>query len=335
MKVKKSEFLSILEKVKSGTASGILMESMSYFFFSGTDVVSYNDIISVKYPFKTDFSLFISALDSIKLLQKMDSEYVSLNEKNGSLVIYNEKTKAELSGISDDEILSRISAVSKSLENAKWNKLPVNFCQSILLCSYSVSKQESDGTLTCVCVNGNDCISSDNDRISNAKLDSSVPRMFIKASEIKNLVNIKPIEFFESKSWIHFRNGEKCVFSIKKIIGEFPDFLQFFDLEGEEFNLPKEAITGIDIALLFANKSDPMVRVKITKSKMFITVNSEGKKVVHRSSLTYTGKDITFNINPSFLKQMMEYNTSLIISDKKISLNTDDGFQMITALYNE
>jgi len=334
MKIDVENMLGIITKIKAGTTKSEYLEGMSHVFFSGTDIISYNDKISIQYPFKTDFSAFVEADKLHKLLSKLKTGTLNIEEIDDKLTISCKTTKVKLSTIEDNEVSNRISSVSESLKTAKWKKLPDDFSPNILLCSYTASKQESDGTLTCVYVNGDVCVASDNNRISCATIGSEIDDMFIKATEIKNLVNTNPISYFSAKSWLHFKNADGCIFSIRKVTGTFPDFLQFFEFDGVEVTLPREIITGIDIASIFADVIDPIINLKIKNGVLFLSTKSDGKGAIHRVKIDYSGKEISLNINPNFLKEMMSHASSITISEDKVKLETDSGFRMITALYS-
>jgi len=334
MKIKKKTLLNALEKVKPGIAKTDFVESMSYFFFSGTDVITYNDKISIQHPFKTDFSLFVKAQDLYKLIFKLTADTIIIAEKNDKLNIKSKSIQANLSTIHDDEVNERIKNVSKSLKKAKWKKLPDNFITNMNLCYFTASTQESEGTLTCIHVNGVDCVSSDNNRVSHAVLSEKMDEIFVKATEVKNLSMINPIKYATTKAWLHFKNKEGCIFSIRKIDGEFPDFIQFFNFEGVPISLPKEILEGINISSVFVDEIDPSINFKISKGCCDVSVKSDAGSVKHRSKIEYKGKEIKFVINPEFLKQMMTHSSNITLTDDKAKLETtDNNFSLLTSLY--
>lgn len=331
MKTAKKELLKVLESVKPGIASRGVVESMAYFLFSGTDIITYNDKISIQHPFKTDFNLFVKADDLYKMMTKLSVDDVALAEKDGKLHVQCETMQADLATIEDDEISARIANVDKSLKTAKFLPLPDNFCESVSLCSFIASKQESYQTLTCVHVTGENCISSDNMRIAHATMDGKVTPMFIEASEVRSLIAINPTEYAISKAWLHFRNEDKCIFSIRKVNGDFPDFVQFFDFKGTEIKLPKSLIEGMDIASVFTDDLAPQTEINISKGVCIISVKSDSGTIKYRSKIDYSGSDIVFRINPDFLKEMMAHTSSIIVHKDKVRLETDN-FALVTAL---
>ena len=330
--MKTKELLNVLEKVKPGISSKNTNESMSYFYFSGKDVITYNDKISIQHPFQTEFSLFVNANDFYKLISKISTDEIDVVEKNEKLNITAKTVRSSLSTIHDDEISKRIENLGDLLKEAKWNKLSDNFCNCLSLCFATASTQESAGTLTCVYVKDNICVSSDNSRVSYVTLDSPLEEMFIQASEIKNLIAIEPKEYAISKSWLHFRNEDGCVFSIRKIEGSFPDFIQFFEFEGIQINFPKDILEGINIASILVDANDKVINIKIAKNFLILSAKSDGGQILHRSKIDYDDKEINFAINPEFIKEMMKHSTSIFVGKDKAKL-TSDNFSMLTAFY--
>jgi DNA polymerase III sliding clamp (beta) subunit (PCNA family) len=328
----RKELQSILESVKSGIASKDIVESMTYFFFSGKEIVTYNDKISIQHPLSTDFSLFVKANDLMKIVSKSSAEEIIMKEDSGKLKIKIGKAQGTLATITDEEVSTRISNVQKSLSTTKWKDLPENFIACILLCAFSASESESDQTLTCINIKGHSCSSTDNRRISNAILTSEIEDMLLKASEVNNLKGIAPTQYSVAKSWIHFRNEDNCVFSIRKVSGEFPDVLPHFDFEGSEITLPKDILEGLDITSIFADDSSPSVEILISANICTIRVSSDAGKISHKSKIKYKGEDISFRINPEFLKEMMKHSTTLTVCDTKIKLETEN-FATVTALF--
>ncbi|MDP8268191.1 MAG: hypothetical protein P9L97_05630 [Candidatus Tenebribacter davisii] len=330
--MKTKELLSVLNKVKPGIAAKNIIESMTYFYFSGTNIITYNDKISIQHQLQTDFALFVKAQDLYNLVSKITTKDIDLVEKDGKLNISCKTMKAKLSTINDSEIKIRIDEISTLIEKAKWKPLSENFSESVKVCVYTASKQDSDGTLTCIYVNGKNCISSDNARISHSILKSDMDEMFIKASEVQSLINTNPTEYAISNSWLHFKNEEGCIFSIRKVSGEYPDFLQFFEFEGEKVELSKGVLEGIDLTSVLVDDSDPAIKFKISNNSTLLSIKSDGGTVTHRSKIKYDGKDIEFTINPEFLKEMMRHSSTIILGKDKAKLKTEN-FSLLTTLY--
>jgi len=328
----RKNLLTALTQILPGVDKKKTVESLSYFYLSRQHIISYNNKISIRFPLQTDFSAFIKANDLFNLVSKASADEVLMKKDGDKVKIKIGKVQGTLATIEDEEFTVRLQNVSESLEGVKWMKLPDTFEECVLLCAFAASKSESEGTLTCVRISGVDATATDNSRIAHAKMSSEMKPLFLKASEVKSLLGINPTHYAGSKAWLHFKNEDGCVFSIRKVKGEFPDCLPMFDFEGTEVTIPKEVLEGVDIASIFIDDSTPSISINISANKCVVTVESEAGNIKHSSDINYKGKEINFKINPDFFNEMMKHSTTLIVSDDKAKLSTEN-FSLVVCLY--
>jgi len=323
----------VLEKVKPGTLKGSSSNAACY-LFTGTDVITYNDKIAVQHPLLTNFSLFVDAKDTYKIISKVSAEEIKLSESKGKLNIKCKNLNTNLAAVHNDEVLDRMTIVQKSLEKIEYTRLPDNFCEIISACAPTASTQENDQTLTCLSINKNTCIASNNQKIVGALFSTEInDSMLLQASEVKNLNSITPIEYSVTEAWMHFKNVDGCIFSLRKIEGEFPDFSKYFEVMGTDVEFPKQTLEGLDLASILADPQDPVVNVKVASSFCYITAKSDSGAVNHRAKINYKGKEIRFKVHPQFFKEMLTHSTTLTVGKTRLKLNINDGdFILITAL---
>lgn len=327
----REHLLNVLKRVKPGVASKDIVESMTYVFFSGTNAVTYNDKISIQHPLKTGFTTFVKADSLYGVVSKSTAQEIDLNMKGDTLNIKSKGLNVRLATIEDDEFLKRTELVSKSLSKAKWKALPNNFMDCVELCSFAAASMESEYTLSCVKVDGKECVASDNQRIAIATLDGKMEEMFLKATEIKNLTSTQPTYYYQSKAWVHFKNEEDCIFSIRKVKGLFPDFAEFAKFKGTKIKLPISILEGAEIASVFKDEEKPSVTISIDEGSILVSIKSASGGSKHKSKLKYSGPPLTFTINPDFLKEMMNHSTTIIVKDDKAKLTTEN-FTLVTSL---
>ncbi|MCP4373937.1 MAG: hypothetical protein GY797_38410 [Deltaproteobacteria bacterium] len=331
----RKKLLDVLKKVKPGIADKDIVESMTYFYFSGKEVVTYNDKISILHPLETEFNLFVKADDLYKIVSLSKAEKLKIVENGTQLNIRSAQMNVNLTTIIDEEIVDRIGLIEKSLKDVKWKKLPSNFMESATLCSFAAAKIEAESTLSCVYIKGEKIMAFNNDQFASATLKGKVSEMFLKASQLSNLVSIEPELYVVTKAWLHFKSEDGCVFSIRRIDGDFPekDMEGALDFEGRSVDLSTDILEGADIASIFVDTMEPVISVKITKGKCIVSVTSEGGGSQHRSKLVYEGPDIEFNLNPDFLREMLAHSTTITVDDDstKAKLSTEN-FTMMTSL---
>jgi DNA polymerase III sliding clamp (beta) subunit (PCNA family) len=266
------------------------------------------------------------------LITKITAQDLNIIQKDDKLLIKTKKSQVTLVTINDQEFTSRVKAIKESLTDIAWGKLPTNFMKSIQLCSFAASTSETEQTLSCVYIKGDLCLASDNQRIARAHLIEPLPdEILLKAAEIKNLSAINPTDYSITKTWLHFKNDDGCIFSIRRIKGEYPDFNSILDFTGTEVDIPKNLIEGTDLASVFLDADRPSVTVSLDNNFCIVSVRSEQGSMKYRSKLNYKGEPITFEINPHFLEQMLLYSTKMIIDKDKAKLETEN-FTLCTVL---
>ena len=332
--MQRKEIEKALKAVKPGVASKDIVESMTYFFLTGTHIISYNDKISIQHPLKTGIKAFVKAEALMRVVFACTAMEMDMVMKEDTLNIKAKRLNVKLATIEDPEFLTRTDLIAKSLKKAKWKPLPNNFMDSIELCSFVAASMESEYTLSCVKVEGKDCVASDNQRIAMATLDSEMDLMYLKANEVKHITAIQPAYYYIAKAWVHFKSEDDCIFSIRKVDGSFPDFSQFVKFKGDKVSLPKTILEGTEIASIFSDTDKPLIDVTISEGACIVSVKSVGGSSKFKSKIKYKGPDLKFTINPDFLSEMMKHSTDLIIAKDKIRLTTEN-FTLVTSLVDE
>ena len=330
--IQRKSLLDALNAVRPGVANKDIVESMTYFYFSGTHVISYNDIISIQYPLKTEFSTFVKADEIFKVVSKLKTDQISFELKDSILVVKAKDIQSKFATINDEDISARVKAIKESVDKCKFRNLPENFNEVAKLCAFVASKNESEETLTSIHIKGSSISSTDNVRIAIAKLSENMPDMLLKASEVKNLIGIDPVSYSVDNSWLHFKNEIGCIFSIRKVKGSYPDVSQFTSFEGVNISLPKSILNGLDIASVFVDVTDPAVQISLKKGYCRIFKEGEGGEVDYRKKISYEGSEVNFIINPAFLIEMLAHSTDITIAEDKARLTSGD-FTLVTALY--
>lgn len=283
---------------------------------------------------ETEFSAFVNANDLFKFVSKLQHDRLSMSIRKNKLYVKTLNIQTEFATIEDERVTKRIANVQKAIDSVgKFVDLPDDFAESVSLCSYVCSKNEQGQiTLTSVYVNGKSVTASDNARIAYATLKSELPEMLIKASEIKNLLEINPISVALTDSWLHFKGKSDCIFSIRRIKGQYPDFTSFINFKGTKVNLPKEVLTGIELADIFTDDQHPTIDIKIANDTCLIKKSSANGRIQYKNKMNYKGKPLEFSINPTFLAEMLNHNTEIILGDNKTKLNSGN-FTLVTAMF--
>jgi len=332
----RDKLLSIVTAIKSGTSVNGQEDSMGYFYFSGKNIISYNGIVAYKVPLKTPFSTFIRANDLFNLLSKTKPGKILFKQSSGGVKFKTKHINADLATIEDKDYISKIKIIQKSSGGKDWTKIPDNFVDIIGMCEKIHVSTEVESVLSCASINKKTCISSDNQRVVKGKFTSSMDDMLLQCSEIGKLRDHKPVLYSISKAFLHFKNEEGWLFSIRKKVGKFPSFDAIFDFKGTKFELPSELTEGIDAATIFVDSFQPFINLSLEENKCILSIKSQYGKIKYNSKIKYKGKEISFGVNPEFLKSMLKHSTTLLVDKDKTKLRLETKeYSMITALYSE
>lgn len=324
--------LKALDEVKPGIATKGDTDAMTYFYFTGTHVVTYNKVISIQHPLKTNFTAFVKASDFYNFVTRVTSDDIQTNLEGAKLKLKSGKVNATLLTITDKEVTDRIHGISKQISSLKWFRLPENFGECLNLCKFAASTNEASLTLTCLNLDGVNCLAADNSRAAYTKFDKPIKKMLVKASEVRSLLAIKPTGYSMNKSWIFFRNKSGCTFAIRSVKGDFPDFMPYFDFEGTKITIPEELLEGIDIASIFIDVDSPKININISDNSCIISAKSTNGSMDYPIKITYKGDPFNFSIDPRFLEEMMKHSTDISIFENRAKISSGD-FQMVISLF--
>lgn len=343
MKVQRKVLLEILNKIRPGVATKDQIEGGTHFIFEGDRIFTFNDQISISSPSPINLNCSVPSQELHTLLNKLTDEEIDLELKDGNLKITAQKTKASLFVLNETESLKLIRSLDLETLNL-WFTLPKDFLDGISLCMFSVSKDTTLGWMSCVCVSEDMIFSTDDVRITKFKMCEKIENaFFLPLSSIKHLINFIPIKYCLRDGWVHFCGENNTIFSIRMLDLAQPEenIENFFSIEGVKLFLPEneEFKRAIDRAGIIEDKElefDRKVYIEIKGENVIIKSQKEGVGWIEEKIVLSSydeNLDISFRINPSFLKVVMEIMPSLtmVVGENKCLL-TSANFQHILAL---
>jgi len=183
MEVNREKFLQTLLAVKPGLAAKEIMPQSTSFIIKDGRIRTYNDEISVSYPFKSDFKAAVPAEKLISYVTKSKSETLTLELDDSELMISGGRSSAGIPV--DPKIRLDISEIG---EPEKWHPVPENLIKALDFCSFSASSDMTQQILTCINVKGSYAESADDNRMTRYKLSSKMPDpILIPAATVPNL----------------------------------------------------------------------------------------------------------------------------------------------------
>lgn len=335
MKINRQELLETLKTIKPALSTKDIVENSNTFIFTKNEIITFNDKMSIGIGFETDFECLVPADEFYKLLTEIDSENIDFKIKDDKLLFNTGKIKASLSVHPiDEEILKTIRPDSK----LKWNKLPEDFSEGLSLCAFSTSKDMTHPALTCVNVNENEIISSDNLRISLYKLSEPVKDSFlIPASSVQELVKFEITRYCLQDSWVYFKSRNKVTFCSRTVESEFPDCSHLLDVKGIKFKLPKDIKKSIKISSIMADGNfdiDKKIDVELSDGKIKCKGQNQSGWVESEAELSYKKDDIKFSINPDFFSHILDKATTAC-HNGNVLLFRSGNFKHLISLFEE
>lgn len=336
----RSDLLKALNFIKPGIASGSIIEQSDMVLMDDDKIVSYNDEIAVSHPFPIGHRGGVYANELIKLLQKLPSEEIEINEveeeevQKKQLVITCSNVEAGFF-IASDVTIPELGI--DSIEH--WYDLPEGFCDSVSFCLSSAATDMGKGILICVNVDGNTAFSCDNFRATKKTLSAPLPDgivLNIPRTAIKDLPLYTPISFAQDENWLHFLNAEGTVFSTRTIAGEYPAVAGLFeDVGGEKVPLPKELKYALSRAEVLASEDErsksKIVGIEIINGEILCSSEGQSGWIMEKIPTKHKGEVLKFFIDPGMLAQVLDSVQEATTTGKALIFE-GEGFSHVVAL---
>jgi hypothetical protein len=322
----REELTKVLNAVKAGLADKDIVEhSTSFVFTPKGEVVSYNDQVSVRCPIDLDIAGTVVAAPLLSFLGRAKGDEVKVEQTEKELLLKCGRAKAGIplqGGIPEH-------VAGMKIPKKGWEKLPSKFLDAVRLCLFTAGKDMSKEILTNLHIDGTSIESSDNYRITRARMGKGldVKGLLLPAAAAKHLPAFVPVEMAVGKSWAHFRNEDKAVLSCRLFSGEFPDVSPYLKAKGTEMEFPEGLKEVLDRAGVFSVAdfdNDRSVSIVVKKGKL--SVRAEGPDGWFEEKVKATGiDDLAFSIHPDFLADILKHSVKATVSDSRIVFK-DKGF---------
>lgn len=334
MKVNREEFLQALNKIKAGLSNKGIVEEAACFIFDGKYITSFNDRISIAYPFESDFNCSVSGDELIKTVQNSKAEQLVLKCSDQEFILRDKKFRAGITIINNS--LKEVMPIN-NLESLKWKKCPEDLIKGIEQCLFSTAKNSSVAYLNCIAVKQDQVVSSDNFRISQFVLSQPIKETFlIPLSSAIELVSVKDISHYcQHESWLYLKTQSGLLFFCRLIDLEFPDvsgLLQTAD-KSVVISFPtkqlQEAIQGCSV---FSDSIDVDKKIEIVVEEGQLLCRGKNNKGWIEYKIEHAdAPDIRFEIHPDFLYSVLPMITEAIIDENKLHIHADN-FKHLVAL---
>jgi hypothetical protein len=285
MDVKRSELLKALKQCLPGIESGnAVLEGADLFVFQSGFVHSYNDLISVSVPVKSEGLLddeiqgAVRAEEFYGIINKFSGEMISFDPLDDKWVLKSGKARAELTLMTGD-FSKRFETIAP--EKKKWKALPIEFTQGLGISRMTNNRNAISG----IYITNQDIMSSDGYQINRYSYEGpDIDPFWISDASAGELLKVGALESIQIKTtWVHFRTSDGVVFSLKTLQAEkwpYEKLVSVLDAHAKSkkdiaATFPKDLFDAIDRAASFyLDISDSKV-VRLVISPKNIKVSAE------------------------------------------------------------
>jgi len=318
MEIETQLFHTILSAIRPGLSKKEIVQEATNFIFTGTHLATFNDQISISYPFETSFKCSVRAEDLYKIITGISAEKIKLEVEDNQLLISGGRTKAGLVVSMEGKIASLIEELDK--ERHDWNNVPTDFLTGAKLCMFCTSRDATSGVYTCIKVEETEIIGTDSYRASWYQMNGMLSHnpLFLPAKSVASLIGTEVKKYALGQSWIHFQSANGVLFSMRTMTGEFRDVKPIFEVEeeGTRAILPKELGEALTDTLVLSDEEsifDKTSDIKIGDNQIVCEVKKERGWIKKSVDVKYKKTPVEFSVNPIWLSEVLNYTTSVTI----------------------
>jgi len=332
----RKELIEAIKYIKPGLTRDNVVELAEFISFNDTEIVSYNNEISISYPYDTGLFGAVKGSELLGILQKMPDD-ITIETKKNKLVI----TKKGKNKITASLNMLDIQADVWPAIPEEFEALPQNIVEGLKFCLFSVSPDPAMAALNCIQFDEASIVSCDNFRATHFILDKWTGiEVLIPLSLAKVLVNYNIVNFAQDDSWLFFEDEYGVIICCKKVEYDYPteQVYGLFKSEGDIINLPEgfqETLERSEILSQVDIENQKIVRLELSKNKL--TISSEGDIGSYKEEikLDYDGEDIIILVNPVHLKQILNSCSEFMLTESNINFKTDTFNHVIALIANE
>lgn len=307
MLIKRANLQTALEKVKSGLAGKEIIEQSASFIFMDGNIVTYNDEIAISVPMKKlNFTCAVPGTELLSIISKIKDDELDIDVIDNEFVIKGAKFNAGI------RVQSEIILPVDTLKPEKYMTVPPDFRDVLKMCAFSTGSDMNKPVLTCLHICNDKVESTDGFRLTQAKLSVNLNVEFLLPSRAAlELVRHEIEKFALTDGWVHFKLGEGVQFSCRTFEGVYPkfdDIIKMWDTHILRFPVDMDGILERASTALIKETSNK-VNIYIKDNKITVTGISDVVRYEEISRMRSDKDEVQFNINPTFLRQILSKNS--------------------------
>jgi hypothetical protein len=331
--INKDDFISNLKKISPGVSIKDLIKEYGCVYLSEKTISSFSERIIVSYPMSLiGFDCLVDYNTLLSMLEKLNSINIDLIKTEKELIL---KTNNLEYGI------AIVEGEHPSIElPKKWQNLPEGFMDGLEFCSFSISKDMTIPSATCIHIHGNSILSTDTKRVTQYEMKEASPFDFhVPYVVMKNLKGYNFVKMAKGKNLIHFLEDNGAIFSFYQMSLDreiSPETAKkFFAVEGTEIEFPKNFKKVIDRAAVTTEgliELDLVVDITLENNKFEVSSKKESAWFREHGEINYNGKKVSIRVSAPFLSAILDRTNKCVIG--KMCLFSGDKFKHVMVTCN-
>jgi DNA polymerase III sliding clamp (beta) subunit (PCNA family) len=320
--------------VRAGLSARESLEQSSSFAFKGKEVMTFNDEVACRKSIPISLNGAVEAQKLLTMLEQTPDPFLKVIEEDRQ-IIFKGKRRA-FGAAKEAEVSLPIDRVETPTD---WKDLPDQFSEAVTSVKPCVCTDETKFVLTCIHITGEFLEACDNTQIMRhrCRMPDLKKPVLVRGDALTDLVHLKMTGMSVTKSWIHFQNEERLIYSVRKYADEYPDLAPLMKVSGEGIVIPKGLGEAADRAAIYAGDGDPILMVSIAPGVLKIKSRSGMGWYREAKTISYDGPEIEFAIRPSTLRKISEKHRDAVISQTKLKVNGGSAkegglFEYVTVL---
>jgi len=344
IKVKTSDFLNILKKVKHAVDPKERVELANMFIFQDDIVYAYNDEFAVIHPLpmKTGIVGGVRAKEFINFIGKVRDPEIKISVQKpqdsksyASMLIEGGNFESKFVLYETDFLLKEIKIPDK------WYDLPDNFLSALKTVTLAVSKNLSTPIFACVHWKNNILEATDNFRLVQYKLQGDYPfDVSIFGDIISKVLNYEVLQVAPSDNFLMFKTGNGIILAARLYTGDYPDLEQIKSRfaekmqDGVTITFSDGFIDAVERAEVLAaadELGDKYIDLKIAGKNVEIVSASEIGSYKEMLAIDTEVKPVSFSARADLFKDVLKLTKEAVLSKDldALSFETDELYHLV------
>lgn len=330
MRINRIELLAQLDALAPGLSPQEMIEQSSCFAFRGGYAMTFNDEIACRSRTALEIEGAVTAAPLLGLLRKLPDDEIDASTRGGELLISG-KGRRDAGIRMETEVTLPVDAVERP---AAWGPLPPEFVEAVSTVSQCAGKDESKFYLTCVHITPRYVEACDNLQATQFRFATGFAAdALVRRDSIRHIATHGATEFAETETWLHFRNPNRVVLSLRRFVEDYPSLREILKVDGKPTELPRGIAEAAERADVFAseNADAEAVTISMRPGRLELRAESSQGWYSERKSVKYAGPPLSFTIAPKILADLVKRHNQCVITPERLLV--DGGkFRYVTCL---